>query len=173
MLGHRLRRWPSIESTFWSSSRIAFAGFGLLRCRMHTQQTQDVESMLDQRWFTVYDAEPTLSQHWFNVLCLLDTTYTCLCHVSQQPSLLIPVNHGDPGDLGWGVHGSQQSRIWSMLFFTVGIVRTSSFPFRGSPWEGRGRQLSVSVGHATTPPGRSSTISQGVMQNPISQQVFY
>ena len=30
---------------------------------LETQQVQDAESMLVQRWYTVYDSGPTLNQH--------------------------------------------------------------------------------------------------------------
>ena len=36
-----------------------------------SQQMQDVESMLVQRCFTIYDVGPTVNQHWFDVLCLM------------------------------------------------------------------------------------------------------
>ena len=35
------------------------------------QQTQDIETMLDQYWADVVDGGSTLNQHCFNVLCLL------------------------------------------------------------------------------------------------------
>ena len=36
-----------------------------------TQQTRDIDPMLDQCWSTVYDAGPTLIQHRVDVSCLL------------------------------------------------------------------------------------------------------
>ena len=36
-----------------------------------SQQTRGVETMLFERWATVYDAVPTLKQHRFNASCLL------------------------------------------------------------------------------------------------------
>ena len=44
---------------------------GMQSITIPMQQTQDVESMLVQRWSTVFDVGPTLNYHWFNVLCLL------------------------------------------------------------------------------------------------------
>ena len=35
-----------------------------------SQQTRDIDLMLDQCWATVYDAGPTLVQHWVDVSCL-------------------------------------------------------------------------------------------------------
>ena len=37
----------------------------------HSKQTQDVEPMLVQCWYTVCDAHPASNQHWFNASCLL------------------------------------------------------------------------------------------------------
>ena len=39
----------------------------------HTQETQDIETMLGQCWADVVDIGPTLTQHWFNVSCLLSS----------------------------------------------------------------------------------------------------
>ena len=36
-----------------------------------TQQTRDIDPMLDQYWSTGYDAGPTSVQHWVDVSCLL------------------------------------------------------------------------------------------------------
>ena len=41
-----------------------------------TQQTQDIDTMLIQRWPTVFDADPSLNQHCVNVLCLPSTDLT-------------------------------------------------------------------------------------------------
>ena len=38
---------------------------------LHSQQTREIDPMLDQRWVIVYDAGPTLDQHWVYVSCLL------------------------------------------------------------------------------------------------------
>ena len=40
--------------------------------RMWSQQTRDIDPMLDQYWSTGYDAGPTSVQHWVDVSCLLD-----------------------------------------------------------------------------------------------------
>ena len=48
-----------------------FSGASVQVMSRHSQQTQDVESMLVYRWSTVCDVGPTLNQHSFNVLCLL------------------------------------------------------------------------------------------------------
>ena len=48
----------------------------LVIARWHvTQQTQDVETMLVQRWSNVVDGGAALNQHCFNLLCLLGYAY--------------------------------------------------------------------------------------------------
>ena len=37
--------------------------------RLHAQQTQDVEPMLDECWHSVEDDGPTFNQHWLKVSC--------------------------------------------------------------------------------------------------------
>ena len=36
-----------------------------------SQQTRDIDTMLEQCWSTVYDGCPTLIQHCVDVLCLM------------------------------------------------------------------------------------------------------
>ena len=49
--------------------------------RLHSQQTQDIEPMLDQCWADVVDDGPALNQHCFNVSCLLGSLAGCLYKV--------------------------------------------------------------------------------------------
>ena len=43
-----------------------------------TEQTQDIDPILNQSWATVYDAGPTLFQHWVNASCLLGIQAICI-----------------------------------------------------------------------------------------------
>ena len=52
-----------------------------------SQQTQDLDSMLAQRWSNVVDGEPTLNQHWFNVLVRWGRTHSIreeMCSIPAQ-----------------------------------------------------------------------------------------
>ena len=66
----------------------------IIVCVPTSQQTRDIEPLLDQCWSTVYDAGPTLIQQWLNVSCLLTwhsrNGYLCIiedngsAHINQS-----------------------------------------------------------------------------------------
>ena len=44
-----------------------------MKVEVFSQQTGDIDPVLDQCWATVYDAGPTLVQHWVDVSCVMQS----------------------------------------------------------------------------------------------------
>ena len=80
MLGHRLRRWPSINPTL--GQRFVCAAI-----LVSSQRTREIEPLLFKCWPAVYDVSQTLPQ-WLNVSCLMGCPLVVIGSSQKTPKTL-------------------------------------------------------------------------------------
>ena len=98
ILGHRLQRWPTINSALVQCLVIARGLVWLVitgrpvggtTVRYIAILSTCFNSILFQCWVNVVDCGLTISHHWTNVLCLLGCAATACLLISQR---IIPVD---------------------------------------------------------------------------------
>ena len=77
----------------------------------HSQQTRDVDLMLDQCWHSACDAGPASNQHWFNASCLLIAAIWKYMYLLISQMSILP-------SFGRAVTGTAETAKWKYLLIS-------------------------------------------------------